>query len=795
MQNIWADIRYAIRMLQKSPGFTGVAVLTLALGIGANTAMFSVVNNVVLNPLPLKNASCVVLIWWSNKALDTAEGTATLESAANYQPGSLNLTGSGAAERIPAAEVSENFFRVFAIAPVFGRTFSAAEEKAGHAPVVLVSERLWRSRYGADRDIFSKSVYLNGKPYAPIGILPGQFDFPSGAQVWLPAPPNTEEAFGGNVIFRYQLGRLREGATVATAKTELQAMQDREPQSNSAAGLDQVRVESLRDYLVGDTREAALLLFGAVGFVLLIACADVANLLLARGAGRSREVAVRRAMGATRLRLVRQFLSESLLLSLCGGGFGLLCGWWALEASRAFVPARSAFTSQVVLDSRVLAFTCAIAILTGIIAGIVPALQSTAPDISEVLKEGTRSSRGGFRFGSHRTVRNLFGIAEIALALILAIGATLFLHSLVRLLDVSPGFRTDNMLVARLSLLGPKYNRTAATRTAFLEQVLARTRVLPGVRAAAFTNEVPLDTSALMAMGVESVDSRKVNTSGQFYAYMTVSPAYFRAIGIPLLAGRDFDNTDTNPKRPVAIISERMAQDFWPKRSPIGAHFSLMGSKPRDPAIEIVGVAGDVKQMGLSEQTMAAMYFPATQQAPDQAALIIHAAANPLALTDAVRQVIRDVDPDEPVSSFKTMHAVYSDSIARPRFRSLLLTIFGGLALLLAWVGVYSVISYTVAQRTHEIGIRMALGASRRDILNIVAIYGLKLAAVGISAGLVGAFLLARLAATFLYGIQPTDPEAFVVGCAVLAVVVFLASHVPARRAMRVDPIVALRYE
>ncbi|HKS82194.1 MAG TPA: ABC transporter permease [Candidatus Acidoferrales bacterium] len=791
------DLRFGARMLRKSPGFTAVAVITLALGIGANTAIFSVVNGVVLRPLPFKNSQRVVTIWWGAKSRDLANGSASLESAAEYTPGDLNLSGDGAAERIPAAEVSESFFRVFALAPERGRTFTPQDEAAGHPPIAILSHELWVTRYHADPNIFTRTIFLNGKGYAPVGVMPTGFDFPSHAQVWLPFPPTMREnVFGGNAFFAFEIARLRPDATPGAARSELQVIQDRETASQiEGPRPDPVRVQTLHDYLAGDTSQAALLLFAAVGFVVLIACADVANLLLARGAGRTREVAVRRTLGASRGRLVRQFLIESILLSVLGGIFGLLMGWWAIDASRSLLPARDAFAAPVTLDRWVLGFTFALAILTGILAGIIPALHSSGADFAEALKEGTRSSHEGFRLGFRTGLRSLLGISEIALALILVIGATLFLRSLNRLMEVNPGFDSSNILVAHLSLLGPKYT-AKENRAVFLQKVLTRARALPGVEAASFVTALPLDTSMLVGMQVKTIDSRKSTPSpGQFSVYTVVSPGYFSTMHIPLRAGRDFNESDMGRAHPVAIVSEKTAKSFWPGQNPLGHTFSFADANSKESPYEVVGVAGDVRSFGLDGDPGAAMYFPVAQENPDEGSLLVRADRNPLALGGAMRDIIRNADADEPVSAFTTLEQVLDKTVASPRFRSLLLGIFGALALLLAWVGVYSVISYTVEQRTHEIGIRMALGAERRNILAIVTGYGLRLVVAGLAIGLTGAYFLGKLVASFLFSVKPADPVAFGLGAVIVAGIVLVASYVPARRAMRVDPLVALRHE
>jgi predicted permease len=792
LESFFADIRFALRMLRKSPAFTAVAVLTLALGIGANTAIFSMVDAVLLRPLPFKDPDRVVTVWPSAPLarFDEANGTSTLESAALYGQGDLNLSGEGAAQRIPAAAVSENFFRVFALNPVRGRAFLPSE---GHAPVTLLSYGLWRTRYHADPDILGKAVYLNGKAFTVIGVVPEKFDFPEKSEVWLPLPTKPEEImqiFGGNAFASFEVARLRAHATLQQARLELNAIARREYGSSGTA--PRVAVNTLRRSLAGDTRGALLMLFGAGGFVLLIACADLANLLLARGAGRSREVAIRSALGAARSRLIRQFLSESVALSLMGGGMGLLLGWWTIGSAGALVPTRTAFVTHISMNGRVLAFTFSIAVITGILAGLIPALQSTL-NLSEFLKEGSGSSQGGFSLRSRHRVRSLLGISEIALALVLMIGATLFLRSLNRLLEVNPGFQTDNILTARVSLLGPKYENEAH-QAAFFRQVLARVRALPSVRAAAFVNAVPLGPTVVADFPVNIENPSKQSPGSVDALYMTATNDYFRAMGIPLLAGRDFNASDAAATARVAIISNSLAQAGWPGENALGQRFAIPGEKNKQ-GYEVVGIVGDVRHFGLSNNAMPEMYFPLAQRYSDDAYLIIHANRNPMALPGAVRDAVRSIDPDEPIASFATMDQLLSRSVAAPRLRTLLLTAFGTLALLLALVGLYGVISYTVAQRTHEVGVRMALGAQQRTILLMVLSYALRLAMAGVAVGLVGAYFLTRTVSSVLYGIRPIDPVTFILTTLVLTLVVLLASYIPARRAMRVDPMVALRYE
>jgi putative ABC transport system permease protein len=803
MQSLLQDLRYGFRTLARAPGFTAVAVLTLALGIGANTAMFSVVDAVLLHPLPFRDSSRLVQTDASPRQMTTypqghwewanwAGGTKTLSDISVYEAGELNLAGEGEPDRVPAAEVSVHFFSALGVNPIQGRTFLPAEEALDHPSVAIVSYELWRSHFGLDPNLLGGSIRLNGKPFTVVGIMPKGCQFPGEARIWVPLPSSFDgEMFGGNVIWWQQLARLRPGATLDQARAELRTITPRPP------GAPPVQVTPLEETIVGSLRPAMLLLFGSVGFVLLIACANAANLSLARSATRLREAAVRAALGASRARLVRQLLTETVLLSLLGGLLGLLVATGSLALVKTRIPVFAFFVNRVGIEGRinvwVPAFTFAVAVLTGIIAGLAPALQSSKRELTEALKESGASARTGFSLRSRYRLRGFLGVFETATALVLLIGAGLLIRSFGKLLDVNPGFRTQDLLAARVTLLEPTYSAPERL-TAFFQEVLARVKALPGVRDAAFINAPPLTPTlrAVIPLEVEG-GSEPQTEAGLGAVYVVVSPGYFKTVGIPLPLGQDFTERDTKSSTSVAIISESLARRAWPNQNPLGKHFRL-----RFPSgqhwVQVVGVAGDVRRM-LTEQPESLMYFPIAQRPPDAAYLVAHSTQNPTVMGPALRGVVRAVDKNEPISSISTMEQFISQSVAQPRFRTLLLGIFAGLAFLLAVVGIYGIVSYSVSQRTHEIGIRMALGAERRNVLGLVVGQGMAVALMGIGVGLAAAFGLTRLLASFLYGVRPTDPITFVVVSAVFVAVALLASYVPARRATKVDPIVALRYE
>jgi putative ABC transport system permease protein len=795
LETLWQDLRYGMRQLRRNPGFTCVAVLTLALGIGANTAMFSVVNAVLLRPLPFSDPDRLVVVAGvsAGRSENWAEGTKTLANFSLYATGEVNLAGEGEADRVSGAVVSKHFFGIMGINPIKGRAFLPFEEAGENPFVAIISYELWHSRFGADPGLIGKTVHLNGKPFTVVGIMPPGFGFPGETQVWAPFPRNVSDyAFTGITYVSGQIARLRPGASLEQARAELRVYAQRHSPDDPKAA-EQVSVVPLQDSMVRDIRPALLLLLAAVGFVLLIACANVANLFVARSAGRFREVAVRAALAASRARLVRQLLTESVLLSLMGGALGLLTSLWAMEAIRRLTPAGAIFRSGIRVDGWVLAFTFAVAVLTGIVSGLAPALQSSKPDLMEALKESATISHAGLSLGSRRRLRGLLGVFETATALALLIGAGLLIRSFAKLLDVNPGFRAQGLLAARVSLLEPRY-RAPESVTAFFQEVLGRVKALPGVRDAAFANVLPFRHAGAVIVGLEPEGGPKWQPqTGPGASYLVVSTDYFQTMGIPLLLGRNFTERDTRGSTPVAIISQSLARGGWPGQNPLGKHFSY--TRSREQPVEVVGVVGDVQDWDLAMEPFPQMYLPILQQPPDAAFLVIHSTQNPTVVSPALRGIVRAVDKNEPISSVTTMEQLISQSVTAPRFRTLLLGIFAGLAFLLAVVGIYGIVSYSVSQRTHEIGVRMALGAERRDVLGLVVGHGMGVTLIGIGVGLAASFGLTRLLSSFLFGVRPTDPLTFVIVAAIFIIVALLASYIPARRATKVDPIVALRYE
>jgi putative ABC transport system permease protein len=804
--DFWQDLRYGLRQLRRSPGFTAIAVLTLALGIGANTGMFSIVNAVLLRPLPFSDSGRIVTVSgiYANGLVLTAkphfewadwtQGLKTLSEFSVYEPGEVNLAGGGEPDRVPAAEVSGHLFALLGTNPIRGRSFLPAEEAAEHPSVAIVSHKLWQSRYGSDPGLIGKTVHLNGKPFTVIGVMPRGFEFPGQTEIWVTLPHDfDDEMFGGNVVGRaWQLARLRPGATLDQARAELGVIAQSEiPPGTKAA--NPVAVTSLHESMAGDMRPALLMLFGAVTIVLLIACGNVANLSFARGVGRFREVAVRAALGASRARLVRQLLTESVLLALMGGALGLLIGVGAVRVAKKLIPVQDMLTSGIKVDGWVLSFTFIAAVLTGTISGLAPALQSSKLDLTEALKENWASSHTGLSPGPRYRLRGFLGAFETATAFVLLIGAGLLIRSFGKLLEVNPGFRSKGVVVARVSLLEPKYS-TPGTRPAFFQQVLSRVKTLPGVRSAAFVNALPFSKVGFAMLGLEVEGGPKFKPErGVHLVWVAVSPDYFQTMGIPILAGRAFTERETNGLTIVAIIGQSVAQRAWPDQNPLGKRFRFAGFPQL--SYEVVGVAGEVRGLDLAKEPWPTVYVPILQHPQDAAFLVVHGTQNSGALSAALRGVIRSVDKNEPISSVSTMEQLVSQSVSEPRFRTLLLGIFAGLAFLLAVVGIYGINSYSVSQRTHELGVRMALGAERHDVVRLVIGQGMRLTLLGVAFGLLAALGLTRLLASSLYAVRPTDPVTFVVVSAVMLAVALLASYIPARRAAKVDPLVALRYE
>jgi len=810
MGDLWQDLRYGLRMLVKNPGFTIVAVLALALGIGANSAIFSVVNTVLLRPLPYQDPERLVMVWEANaKAgfpkdtpaaanyVDWRDQNQVFEGMAAIANQNFNLTGTGEPERIEGRLVSANLFGLLGVEPHLGRAFLPEEDQPGRHNVVVLSYGLWQRRFGSDGKIVGQALTLNGENYTVVGIMPPHFQFPTREdQLWAPIAFTPQQAANRGRHYLEVVARLKPGVTLAQAQAEMSAIAVRLQQQHAENTDLGANVTPLHEQIVGDIKPALLVLLGAVGFVLLIACANVANLLLARAAGRQKEISIRVALGASRLRLIRQFLTESLLLAVLGGVVGLLLSLWGVSLLKAFIPENISQVEAITIDGRVLLFTLLVSLLTGLIFGLAPAAQAASLNLSETLKEGGRDSAAGSR---GNRIRGALVIAEVAVSLILLIGAGLLINSFLRLRNVDPGFRTNNLLTMQVVLPAFKYP-DQARRTAFYDQLLNRIETLPGVKSAAFTTNLPLYRQGnSMGVSVEGIPDPAPG-QGRRPSVMTrvISPRYFQTMGIQLLQGRGFSNEDKEDAPAVAVINETMARHFWPGQDPLGKRLtpgSLTSTDPND-WITVVGVANDVRQIDLTAPPKPQMYLSYVQAgffAPGD--LVVSTDLEPLSLAAAVRKAVWEVDKDQPVSNIRTMEEIASESVARQRFSMLLLGVFAALALVLAAVGIYGVMSYSVAQRTREFGIRMALGARRGDVLRLAVGHGLKLVLIGIVVGLGAAFFLTRVMSSLLFGVSATDPITFIGISLVLISVAVIASYLPARHATKIDPMVALRYE
>ena len=804
----WQDLRYGLRMLVKNPGFTIVAVIALALGIGANSAIFSVVNTVLLRPLPFKDPDRLVMVWEDASKngyprdtpaaanyMDWRAQNQVFESMAALADMSFNLTGTGEPERIDGRRVSASLFPLLGVEPQLGRAFLPEEDQAGAERVVLMSHGLWQRRFGSDQNIIGKPLTLNGESYRVVGVMPSNFQFPSReVDLWVPIAFTTQEAANRGRHYLQVIARLKPGISLEQAQAEMSTiatrLQQQYPEQNTDLG---ATVTPLHEHVAGDIKPALLVLLGAVGFVLLIACANVANLLLARAAVRQKEIAVRVALGASRMRLIQQFLTESILLAMLGGLVGLLLSFWGVNLLKAFIPESISQARAITIDAKVLGFTLLISLLTGLIFGLAPATQASNFNLNETLKEGGRDSASGSR---GNRIRSLLVIAEVAVSLILLVGAGLLINSFLRLRNVDPGFRANNLLTMSVVLPQQKYAEHGQ-RSAFYTELVSRIEALPGVKSAAVTNWIPLVRQG-DSIGL-SVEGRP-DPIGKRPTVVTrvIHPHYFRTMNIQFLQGREFSEQDRVDSPAVAIISETMARRFWPGEDPLGKRITPGPASSTDPEdwITIIGVVKDVRQMELVSDPKPQMYLSYVQAgffAPRN--LVVSTNVEPLSLASAVRKTVWEIDKDQPVSNISTMEEVLSESIARQRFSMLLLGIFAALALVLAAVGIYGVMSYSVAQRTHEIGLRMALGAQRSDVLKLVVGQGLKLVLAGVVIGLVAAFILTRVMTSLLFGVSATDPVTFISISLVLISVAALASYIPARRATKVDPMVALRYE
>ncbi len=817
MRTLWQDLRYGARMLMRKPGFTLIAVVTLALGIGANTAIFSVVNAVLLRPLQFKEPDRVVILWErrassgeANITISAHEFVAWREQSRDFERmalilgGSFTLTGGGEPETIAAWRVSADFFSVLGVQPKLGRVFAPGEDQAGGANVVVLSQKFWQRRFGSDPSVIGKTITLSDQPFTVVGVMPA-LD-PKPPDLWLPIDlPGEAVKVGAHTS--NVMGRLKPGVSVDQAQAEMsdiaQRLERQYPSSNTGHG---AFVISLREQTVGKVRRELGVLFGAVGFVLLIACANVANLLLARAAGRQKEIAIRAALGARRGRLIRQLLTESLLLAGLGGGAGLLLALWITDLFAKIKSVDIPRLEQINIDGRVLAATAGFALLTGILTGLAPAWRSSRPNVSGRLNDGSRTSVG---LGSRRT-GSLLVVLEVALALVLLIGGGLMLKSFLRLTNVDPGFDPRNVLTLDIGLPRPRYP-DPRHQMRFYEQLIERIKALPGVESVGATSETPLTAGDNWLPF--HVEGRPAPPPGQepYAATRTISNDYFRAMKIPLRKGRFFSDADARvalpvirwyeqqpfPARfnepqpaPAIIITETMARTFWHNEEPLGKRIRIVAS----PWLTVVGVVGDIRHGSLNAKPNPEMYMSHLQEPGGSLAVVARTSGDPSSLIRAAREQVKALDKDQPVT-ITTMEQLFSDSVAEQRFNALLLGVFGALAVGLAMVGVFGVVNYSVSQRTHEIGVRIALGAQARDIFKLVVGQGMTLALAGLGAGLAGAFALTRFISTLLYEVSPTDSATFVAVTLLLVLVALVACWIPARRAAKVDPMVALRQE
>jgi len=808
MGTLIQDLRYGVRMLWKSPGFTIVAVLTLALGIGANTAIFSVVNGVLLRPLPFRDPSRLVLIAEKSSFpiistsyenyLDWRDQSHSFESMEATRGSSITLTGAGEPERLNVRMATAGLFSMLGINAQIGRTFLAEEDRAGGTPVALLSYGLWQRRFGGSADIIGKTVNLDLQPYTVVGILPSGFQILQPADLYLPFTPwaktlPADRNWHPGII---PLARLKQGVSKEQARSEMigitKRLEQQYPDYNTGTSAD---VIGLQDQIVQNSRPALLLLLGAVSFVLLIACANVANLLLARAASRGREVAIRTAMGASRGRVIRQLLTESVLLSLAGGLLGVIVALAAVGLLPKIAGDSIPQGAPIGLDPWVLAFTAVVSLFTGLLFGIVPALRTANLDLRGTLNEGSRGSTAGP--GQH-VLRGALVAMEIALAMLLLVGSGLLLRSFSRLQEVPPGFQPDHLLVADIPLSPTAYAKPQ-DRYQFFDRLVERAKSLPGVRSAAAASFLPVSGGGSIIHF--NITGRPPKSPHEFVAagYRTITPNYLETLGVPLLQGRFFTRGDNEKSPAVVIINATMAHTFFPNENPLGKRLQL-GALPEQevPTMEIVGVVGDV-HFGLGTDPQAEMYLPYRQAdlllPVFQLSVVLRTAGDPALQTSALRSALAEIDPNQPLVKVRTMEENMATTVAQPRFRTWLIGILAMLALVLAAVGVYGVMSYTVTQRTSEIGVRVALGAQPKDVFRIIVGEGLRLALFGVGVGLVAALVLTRLLQSFLFGISAYDPLTFIAVSLLLTLVAVAASYFPARRATRVDPMIALRYE
>jgi putative ABC transport system permease protein len=813
METLFQDIRFGYRMLRKAPGFTMVAVVVLALGIGANTAIFSVVNAILLRPLPFQDSERLVQIWHvpppksfpgmtrfvvsPANYLDWEKQSHVFESMAIYGYSSYNLAGTGDPESVTGIRVSPEFFSILRIQPILGRIFLPEENQTGRGRVAVLSQSFWQTHFASDPNIIGRTILLDSLSYSVVGVIPTRSVFPTSSdpkaqpKLWTPlAWTDAERAVRGNHNYLV-IARLRSGADVKQAGAEMSTISSRlelqYPADDKGWG---ATVVPLREQLVGDVRPALMVLLGAVGFVLLIACANVANLVLVKTLARQKEIAIRTALGASSVRVARQILSETLLLALTGGVLGLVFAHFGVKLIVAFLAQSLPRTTDITVDGWVLAFTLVISLLTGLVAGLVPAVRASKSNLNDSLKQGL--GRTDADSGGNRT-RSVLVVSEVALSLVLLIGAGLMIRSLSRLRNVDPGLDSHNVLTMSFALSSTKYNKPIQ-QIGFYDQLLQRVRALPGVVSAGAIDSLPLGGGgSIQPVAIEGRPQVPMSEQPEV-AVRVVEPGFIATMRIPLLQGRQLSSSDLVDRPAVIVVSESMAQRFWPGQNPIGKRLTMTFSPERSR--EVVGVVGDVKGDGLDVlDPVATLYVPLAQQPTPFMSLAVRTSSPPGTLTSAISNAVHEVDREQPVVGVITMDDILADSLSHQRFNMLLLSTFSGLALLLAAIGIYSVLAYSVRRRMGEIGVRMALGAQRADILRMILGQGTRLALIGTGIGIVAALGLTRLTASQLFGVTATDPVTFLSVAALIILVALAACYIPARRATRVDPMVALRYE
>jgi predicted permease len=817
LETLLQDLRYGFRMLLKNPGFTAVAAITLALGVGANSAIFSVVNGVLLKPLPYKEPERLVRVFETCPAfpkfptspanfLDYREQNQVLDDYAVFYRSDLQLAEGDRPERLTAMLVSEGFFRLLGFEPILGRAFLPNEEQAANGHSVVLSNRIWQSRFESDPQIIGKSLRLNGELFTVIGVMPpglqhvgGDYhSLPHGENVdlWWPMPLDRMRNRRGSHYLN-AIGRLKPGITREQAEAQMNEIAVRLEQQYPNSNKDwRIKLITLREEIVGQAQPMLLIVLGAVGFVLLIACVNVANLLLARATAREKEIAVRAALGASRWRITRQILTESVLIAFLGGVLGLMLGIWGVRGLIALSPDKLPRVQMISIDGRMFAFTLGVALLTGLISGLIPALNISKANLNEVLKDNSRGASGGLR---HRRLRGLLAVAEVSLAFVLLIGAGLLMRSFINLQQVEPGFNPHQVLTASIDLSSQRYAGSADRRemATFFQRLLERIHTLPGVRVAGASTDLPWtgydeNTSFI-------IERRPLSEDDEPHArYHSVTPDYFRAIGVPLLAGRFLTEHDNADAPRTLLINQSMARRYWPDEEALGKRlaFSFRDTPTEKDWVTIVGIVGDVKDTASASEAEPAFYWPLAQNVwQGEMFLAIRADADPLTLVEPLRREVLALDKDLAIADLSTLEQIAGGAINGPRFTFLLVGVFAAVALALATVGIYGVMSYSVSQRSHEIGLRIALGAQQSDVLKLVLKQGVILALTGAGIGAGSALALTRVMASLLFEVSSTDPLTFILISLLLTGVSLLACYIPAQRAMKLDPMIALRSE